>query len=622
MTSPGPSSLSFDPAALARLLDGEQAATRQRLRAILSRPSFRYLDPTASIAEQREQAFRWCRELADEGVGLLAVPRAYGGEEDFAAFMAAFETLAFHDLSLTIKFTVQFGIWLGSVLLLGNEAQHHTYLHRIGTFDLPGCFAMTEIGHGSNVRELETTATYDAETQEWIIHSPTWTAGKNYIGNGACHGRLATVFAQLETAGERHGVHAFLVPLRDDDGQTWPGVRIEDNGPKMGENGVDNARIWFVNVRVPRTALLDRFGNVTPDGAYHSSIRSAGARFFATISALVGGRISIAAAGLSAAKSGLAIAVKYATRRRQFRAPGAEQDTPLLGYPTHQRRLLPLLANAYALDFAHKHLVRRRVETQDGHDPAGTREVELLAAGLKAYITWNTTRTLQTCRECCGGEGYMSVNRLPALKADSDIFTTFEGDNTVLMLWIGRQLLADADRAGDAPIPPLGSKRQAWDWLGVLFVRREQMLIEEIRADLARLKAEGVDAHTAVGQQQIRLLAAAHAYVERVVMEAFGDVTGQLAMSAFAPGSAVPAGKRADSNLALTLTSLHLLFIQTLVDQHKGWYLENGLLDAEQTRSIAGQVDYLCAKLAPHAEVLVDAFGIPAQCLAAPIATR
>ena len=645
MTPPGPSELAFDPAAMARLFDGEHAAVRQQVRSILSRPSFRYLDPTASIAEQRAQAFRWCRELADEGMGLLAIPKQHGGQDDFAAFMAAFETIAFHDLSLTIKFTVQFGIWLGSVLLLGNERQHAEWLRRIGTFELPGCFAMTEIGHGSNVRELETTATYDPATEEFIIHSPTWTAGKNYIGNGACHGRVATVFAQLETAGGPQGVHAFLIPLRDDAGTVLPGVRIEDNGPKMGENGVDNARIWFDQVRIPRAALLDRFGKVAADGTYESGIRSAGARFFATISALVGGRISIAAAGLSAAKSGLTIAVKYATRRRQFRAPGQELQSALLDYPTHQRRLLPLVANAYALDCAHRFLVRRRVETQAGGDPAGTREVELLAAGLKAYTTWNTTRTLQTCRECCGGEGYMSVNRLPALKADSDIFTTFEGDNTVLMLWIGRQLLADAERVGGAPPHPLAEVAksitdaadqrraggegvsQSWaeqsirpftdGWkspdpmperplsFDALFSQRTTGTIEEIRVFLQVLAKQGIEGHAAMTLQQTALLQAAHAHVERIILEQF---------------AAVVSAQEQTNGLGRILRPLCELFALGLLEQHRAWYLERNLIPVGMSRALDHRIDGLCAELAPHAEALVDAFGIPAQCLAAPIA--
>ncbi len=604
VTPPGqPAAASFDPAAMARLLDGEQVAVRQQVRAILSRPSFRYPDPTADIPTQRELAFRWCRELADEGIGLLAVPTEYGGQDDFAAFMAAFETIAFHDLGMTIKFTVQFGIWLGSVLLLGNAAQHRRYLHDIGTFALPGCFAMTEIGHGSNVRELETIARYEPATGQFVVTSPNWAAGKNYIGNGACHGRLATVFAQLETNGERHGVHAFLVPLRDEQSNVLPGVRIEDNGPKMGENGVDNARIWFDGVRVDRDALLDRYGNVAPDGTYQSDIRSAGARFFTTISALVGGRISIAAAALSAGKSGLAIAVRYATRRRQFRAPGASDETALLDYPTHQRRLMPLLANAYALDFAHKDLVRRRVETQAADaDPAGKREVELLAAGIKAWTSWNTTRTLQTCRECCGGEGYMSVNRLPALKADSDIFTTFEGDNTVLMLWIGRQLLAESERAS-GPVKVESSTDTTQEYLP-MFLAREQGILDEMRANLARSTASGTEAPRAAAQQQMSLLRLAHAWVERVILERFSAGISRCE----------------DEACAETLARLRDLFALTLLEENRGWFLENDLLSADASKALPRTVESLCARVAPDALALVDAFGIPAQCLAAPIA--
>ena len=568
MTTP-PGRSSFDPAAMARLLDGDQASIRQKVRAILSRPSFRYPDPTADIPTQRELAFRWCRELADEGIGLLAIPAEYGGQDDFAAFMAAFETLAFHDLGMTIKFTVQFGIWLGSVLLLGNATQHRRYLRDIATFALPGCFAMTEIGHGSNVRELETVARYDPASGQFVVTSPTWTAGKNYIGNGACHGRMATVFAQLETLGERHGVHAFLVPLRDEEGNVLPGVRIEDNGPKMGENGVDNARLWFDDVRVNRDALLDRYGQVAADGSYQSDIRSPGARFFTTISALVGGRISIAAAGLSAAKSGLTIALRYAARRRQFRAPGASEETPLLDYPTHQRRLLPLLANAYALHFTHEFLVGRR--------GGGGREVELLAAGLKAWTTWNTTRTLQTCRECCGGEGYMSVNRLPALKADSDIFTTFEGDNTVLMLWIGRQLLTAPTPAADAE----------GDYLP-MFLGREQTLRAQIDAD-----------------QPTNLLGLAHAWVERVILERFHAAIARCE----------------DHGCVEVLSRLRDLFALTLLEENRGWFLEHDFLAVESSKALPRAVETQCARLAPDALALVAAFGIPDQCLAAPIAT-
>ena len=612
-----------DSPPLQRLLDGEHATTRQRVREILSRPDFRYYTGTDTV-EYRQRVFRWCQTLAAENLGAIALPKEYGGEADFAKFMAVFETIATHDISLTIKFTVQFGIWLGSVLLLGTEKHHRKYLADIGSFALPGCFAMTEIGHGSNVRDLETVARYKPASGEFVIHSPSFAAGKNYIGNGACHGRAATVFAQLETGGTWRGVHAFVVPIRDVAGQLLPGVRMEDNGLKMGENGVDNARLWFDHVRVPREALLDRFASVAEDGVYASPIASAGSRFFAMISALVGGRISIAAAGLSAGKSGLAIAVRYAARRRQFRTgPDATEESPLLDYPTHQRRLMPLLANSYALDFAHKHLVPLKVAAdalvshEDGKT-AGNREVELLAAGLKAYITWNTTRTLQVCREACGGEGYISANRLPALKSDSDIFTTFEGDNTVLMLWIGRNLLASGFPSPSMVPTDTGNfpvDLQAEETNGNLSVclrllqTRERVSLDEIRSDLDRLKTAGVDAHAAMARQQLALLQAANAYVERVILECFA---AQIATCATTDEHAL---------LVPTLQTLAELFALSLIEQNRAWYLENAYITVQESKSLARRVEALCGAVAVGAVALVDAFGIPASVLAAPIAS-
>jgi acyl-CoA oxidase len=597
---------SFAAEAMQRVLDGEQALTRARVRRILGQPQFRY-EPGADIARQRELAFQWCQALADEGLGALALPRKYGGEDDFAKFMAAFETIATHDISLTIKYTVQFGLWLGSVLLLGTPEQHARYLRQIGTFELPGCFAMTEIGHGSNVRELETTASYDPAPQEFIIDSPGFSAGKNYIGNGACHGRMATVFAQLETGGKWRGVHAFLVPLRDDAGRVLPGVRIEDNGPKMGENGVDNARLWFDHVHVPRAALLNRFGGVEADGTYTSAIASDGARFFAMLSALVGGRISIAAAGLSAAKSGLTIAIRYAARRRQFRLPGAAEESPLLAYPTHQRRLLPLLAKTYALDFALKHLVERRVFTAAGQDTAGVREVERLAAGIKAATTWHTTRVLQTCREACGGEGYMCSNRLPALKADADIFTTFEGDNTVLMVWIGRLLLTETLRAagsgGGEPADVLREPSQRYRWL--LRRREEEMLAQTVTSYQRRI-ADGAAPHEAAAQEQLALFRLAAAHIERVVLDQF----------------ALGIERCAESGVQGILGALRDLFALSVLEEARGWLLENELMTPAESRGVVREADELCASLAPEAVALVDSFGIPEECLDSPIGRR
>ncbi len=153
-----------------------------------------------------------------------------------------------------------------------------------------GGFAMTETGHGSDVASIATSATYDPATEEFVIHTPFRAAWKDYIGNAAVDARAAVVFAQLETLGQRHGVHAFYVPIRDEAGAFLPGVGGEDDGPKGGLNGVDNGRLHFTEVRIPRTNLLNRYGDVAPDGTYSSPIASPGRRFFTMLGTLVQGR--------------------------------------------------------------------------------------------------------------------------------------------------------------------------------------------------------------------------------------------------------------------------------------------------------------------------------------------
>ncbi len=613
----------FDVAAMRRFVDGEQAAIKNRVRALLSQPSFRYY-PGTDKDGLRAQVFAWTKEVAHAGFGGMFMPKSVGGADDLAGFMAAFETLGFHDVSLVIKFGVQFGLWGGSVLRLGTDYHHQKYLPATATLDLPGCFAMTEIGHGSNVRDIETTAMYDPQTGEFDLHSPTFTSGKNYIGNAGLHGKIATVFAQLRTGSELHGVHAFVVPIRDDAGHPLPGVRLEDNGEKLGLNGVDNGRVWFDHVRVPRAEMLDRFAQVASDGGYTSSIKNPAARFFTTLGTLVAGRISVGHSAVSIAKCGLAIAVRYGARRRQFGPAEGQAETILLDYPAHQRRLMPLLANAYVLDAAFKQLTRDALHTT----PEDFRRIETTAAGLKAFSTWNTTHTLQTGREACGGEGYLAINRFAALKADSDIFTTFEGDNTVLMQLVAKNLLTDFAAQfkgkGKAELArwALRTKLDTWtarnplaahrtgsllarETQGALFRLREERLLLAAGARLRALTAGGkTTAYAAFTAQQNALLGLAFAHVERLALDAFNAAI-----------DACP-----DAGLRPTLEKLRDLFALSHLEKGRAWFLENDLLSAARSRALIKEVDRLCAELRRDAVALVDAFGIPPECLAAPIA--
>ena len=615
----------FDVEALRAVLDGPHAALRDHIRTLLQDPVFDYPE-APSTAAHREQVLRWCRRLAEQGLGALGFPEDHGGEGDMEKFIVAFETLAYHDLSLVIKFGVQFGLFGGSIHRLGTERHHEEYLERVGSMELPGCFAMTEWGHGSNVRELETTAHYDPEAEEFVIDTPHDGARKEWIGNAAQHGRLATVFAQLHTQGESHGVHAFLVPIRRTNGTPAPRVRIEDCGEKMGLNGVDNGRLWFDHVRIPRENMLDRFASVAPDGTYESPIPSAGKRFFTMLSTLVGGRISVARAGLSAAKSGLTIAVRYGNRRRQF-GPKNAPEVPLLDYRTHKRRLLPRLATTYALHAALDDLTRR-FAAKGPEDPL--EKVEAEANALKAYATWHTTDTLQEVREACGGQGYRAANRIAALKADTDVFTTFEGDNTVLMLQVAKGLLSDfrrefrdmnllgmvrfvADEVATrmTELNPIVTRKTDPEHLRGLDFQRsafqyraDRMLLSAGRRLQRRIEGD-MDPFDAFVDVQDHLVQLAHAEAERVVLDRF---------SAFV--------ETVDhEEVRASLDRLRQLFALARIEANLDWFLEAGYVESTKAKAIRGAVNDLCDEVRPQAEALVDAFGIPDACLAAPIAT-
>lgn len=612
----------FDVQNLADLLDGKNKAIIQKVKTVLSDTEFKYLE-TDNLTDYREQVLTWCRYLADQGFGSMAYPKEYGGEGDMDQYFAIMETLSYHDLSTVIKFGVQFGLFGMSVYFLGTEKHHNKYLRSIGTLELPGCFAMTETGHGSNVKGIETTATYDHTSGEFIINTPHHDAGKEYIGNAALHGRMATVFAKLLIGESDYGVNAFLVPLRDEEGNNLNGIAIQDCGRKMGLNGVDNGRIWFDRVRIPKENMLDRFASIDRNGEFQSQITSDNRRFFTMLGTLVGGRIGIPRSGLSAAKSGLTIAIRYSDKRTQF-GPENGAEVPILNYRTHQRRLMPLLANAYASHFALQYLTDRFMKRTD----EDIQEIEALAAGLKAFCTWNTTATLQECREAIGGKGYLSENRIDRLKNDTDVYTTFEGDNTVLMQLVAKSRLsefkkefsdinlfgmltyvADQARTSIAELNPLTIRRTDTEHLldfgfhQSAFLYREKDILTSAARRIKKHIDNGMDSFDAFNQTQYHLLNVGFAYIERVVLEQF----------------IAQVERTEDKGCKAVLTKLCQLFALSQIEKNKGWYLEHDYMEGVKTKAIRKLVNQLCWEVRQEAVPLVEAFKIPESCLAAPI---
>jgi acyl-CoA oxidase len=614
-----------DTAALTAVLDGRWSELRSRLRERMAGAKF--VD-TYDLDREAHRALVWdqLRELVDSGHPRLGFGAEYGGEGDIGGSVVSFQTLGYGDLSLMVKAGVQWGLFGGAVQMLGTARHHEKYLPDIMSLALPGCFAMTESGHGSDVQHLRTTASY--VDGQFVIDTPDDGARKDYIGNAARDGRMAVVFAQLEVGGREYGVHAFLVPIRDDAGRPMPGVRIEDCGPKAGLNGVDNGRLWFSDVRVPREALLNRYGDVSADGRYTSPIEGDSRRFFTTLGALVRGRISVAGGAGSATQRALTIAVRRAEKRRQFRRPGADDEIVLLDYLAHQRKLLPALATSYALHFAQEELVAMLHDVHSAEEPdeRAQRVLESRAAGIKAVATWHATATIQAAREACGGAGYLAENLLAGLRADTDVFTTFEGDNTVLLQLVAKGLLTDY-RDNFADLSPLATARLVAEqvmgavlerlparsivrpeprdraWHRDLFADREQHVLEGLARRLRAAASSDNDPFDVFNDAQDHVLRAGRVHIDRLVLDAFATAVDECAD---------PAARE-------LLSQVCDLYALSTIEADRAWFLEHGRLTAQLAKKVVAEVNALCKSLRPHARTLVDAFAIPEQFVTTPL---
>jgi len=638
----------IDVAHLQHVLLGHYPELRLAARTLMGDERFHQV-PGQTLAEHRERVLAQLRLLAVEGDVHRSFPERFGGAEDHGGFLARFEELTHADPSLQIKSGVQWGLFASAIYHLGTERNHDEFLADALSIAVPGAFAMTETGHGSDVAAIGTTATYDPATQELVIHTPFRAAWKDYLGNAGQHGTAAVVFARLITAppGGKpvdHGVHAVYVPIRDRDTLEFlPGVGGEDDGLKGGLNGIDNGRLWFDHVRVPRTNLLNRYGDVAEDGTYSSPIASPGRRFFTMLGTLVQGRVSLDGAAVTASRLGLTIAITYGNQRRQFASSSPTEEVVLLDYAEHQRRLLPLLAETYAAGFAHEDLLAAFDDVFSGrNDTPETREdLETLAAALKPASTWHALRTLQTCREACGGAGFLAENRITGLRADMDVYATFEGDNTVLLQLVGKRLLTDygksfkhldavkvarmvAERAADAArfrtplhravqtISDVGDVRRSAGQLRETSTQRDLLVdrVETMVAEIAQAlrpaqKADPVTAAALFNQHQHDLVEAARAHSELVQWESFTAALDRVT----------------DPGTRQVLTWVRDLFGLTLVERHLAWYLVNGRLSAGRARTVTSYIDRLLTRLRPHAQDLVDAFGYGPEHLRAPIAS-
>ncbi|XP_020147436.1 acyl-coenzyme A oxidase 2, peroxisomal [Aegilops tauschii subsp. strangulata] len=622
--------LDADAAALTAYLRGRHRATQDRLyRFFVERPEL-HTPVELPMAAHRELCFRQMAALVREaGVRPLSLMA-----DDPDEYFAVMEAVGGLDISLAVKFGVQYSLWGGSIINLGTKKHREKYFDKIDNLDYPGCFAMTELHHGSNVQALQTTATFDSVTDEFIIDTPNDGAIKWWIGNSALHGKFATVFARLilplqGKGGEPAdmGIHAFIVPIRDlETHAVLPGIEINDCGHKIGLNGVDNGALRFRSVRIPRDNLLNRFGDVARDGKYTSSLPTINKRFAATLGELVGGRVSLAYSSVGILKVAVTIAVRYALLRQQF-GPPKQPEISVLDYQSHQHKLMPMLASAYALHFARRYLVDKYSEMKKTNDEDISADVHVLSSGLKSYITSYTAKSISICRESCGGHGYAAVNRFGGLRNDHDIFQTFEGDNTVLLQQVAGDLLKQYQQKFKG-----GTLSVTWNylrdsmstylsqpnpvtarWEGEDHLRDPKFQLDAFRYRTSRLLhsvAARLQKHMktlggfgAWNRCLNHLLTLAESHVEAVILARFIE----------AVKSCPDAKTREVLKLVCDLYALDRIW------KDIGTYRNVDYVAPNKAKAIHKLVDYLSYQVRLVARELVDAFDLPDEVIRAPI---
>ncbi|KAJ4846937.1 hypothetical protein Tsubulata_011489 [Turnera subulata] len=621
--------ISFDTKEMRRLLDGHHIAERDWLFGLIERNELFnpvrkggkvYVMPDVNqpFQQQREMNMRRIKYLLHKGVHQgFYTEAAESGAEAYMRNLALQEVLRTYDLTLGIQMAVPLFLWGSYIKFLGTKHHQEKWLKAIENYEVIGCIAMSELGHGSNLQATETVATYDSSTEEFVVNTPCESAQKHMIGLAANFATHALVFAQLHTNGRNQGLHGFVVQIRDANGKICPNIRIADCGPKNGLNGIDNGQIWFDNVRIPRENLLNGVADVLPDGRYVAKIKDPRERHGQQIAPLTIGRVIVSTSSIYKTKVSLAIAIRYALSRRAFSVTPNGPEVLLLDYPSHQRRLLPLLAKTYAMSFAGNWLK----VTFTKREPQSYKAVVAFSVAFKAIFSWHSMRTLQECREACGAQGMMAHNRLGLMVAESDGQLTYEGDNNLLILQVSRMVLSEflAAKKHNRALLEFGLEHMNEPspvippQLSSSILRSSQFQIAALRLrerDLLHRFASEVSNHQFRGETRDHAINLAYhlykelskAFTERMVL--------QLTIEA---EEGIPAGPIKDV-LALVRSLYALICIE-----EDDTFMRYGHLSAENAAAVREEVTKLCSELRPHALALVSSFGIPDSFLA-PIA--
>ena len=593
----------FNYAKMNRLLDNNRKI-RRKLKNLFKNDVYkpRY---NLSLNQERDLAYERLRKLCK--LNVVSVKDFWNNPKKI---FTTHEVAGMCDGSLCTKLTVQFNLFGGTVLKLGTE-YHHNLCNDIDNLNLVGCFGLTELGYGNNAVEMETTATYDKKNKEFVINTPSTKAQKYWITNGAVHAHYCVVFARLIMDNKDEGLHGFLVPIRDNNLKVKDNVKIWDMGYKIGLNGIDNAALWFDNVRIPEKNLLNATSTIDENGNFISNISDNSERkrkrFLVLADQLLSGRVCIASMCLGSTKMTLDTTIKYAHSRLAVGKSGFS-DTAIINYQLQKNTLMPLIAKTYALNFLLNY-VQDRYEKQNEDD---YNEVVRLCCIVKPLISWHAENTATTCRERCGGQGFLAANRFGEAIAGSHAGITAEGDNRVILQKVAKECLSEVNRndlvlflsqrkISKSIIFKYYSNLDDYKSFLKLFELRNKILLYDLAYDMYESKKDIYDTWMYEKSDNIQDLATS--YGENIVVNQFLKVI-----------------EESDDDLKETLIELYKVYCLTLIKENIGFFIKENLINKKSYEKVNEELNLNNKLLAQKSLDLVKSFNIPDWMHHAPIA--
>ncbi|XP_077183856.1 peroxisomal acyl-coenzyme A oxidase 1 isoform X1 [Paroedura picta] len=598
---------SFSTEFLTNVLDGGVERTRRRREIeaiVLNDPDFKHEDVNFLSRSERYA-------LAIKKSALMVMKlREHGIADPDEIYW--FKSFVHHGRPEPLD--LHLGMFLPTLLTQATQEQQDRFFMPAWNLEIIGTYAQTEMGHGTHLRGLETTATYDPASQEFILNSPTVTSIKWWPGGLGKTSNHAIVLAQLHTQGQNHGLHAFIVPIRQlGTHEPLPGITVGDIGPKFGYDEMDNGYLKMDNFRIPRENMLMKFAKVEPDGTYVKPLSDK-----LTYGTMVFIRSIIVGDAARSLARACTIAIRYSAVRHQSELKPGEPEPQILDYQTQQYKLFPLLAAAYAFHFVGAYMkdTYRRItaDINDG-DLREMPELHALSAGLKAFSSWIANAGIEECRMACGGHGYSRCSGLPDIYVNFTPSCTYEGENTVMMLQTARFLIKSYtqvsagqlvsgmvsylnDLPGQRIQPQQVAARPA-----ALHINNPASLVEAYKLRASRLvefAAKNLQAELnrrrskedAWNRTSVDLVRASEAHCHYVVVKLFTAKISEIG----------------DAATRAVVNNLCLLFALHGISKHSGDFLQGSILTDAQLTQVNQRVKELLALIRPNAVALVDSF--------------